>query len=67
MGVDIYAVLYSPPCRAAFLVAKAIGLDYNMKELDLVKGEQRTPEFLKMNPAHTVPVMVDGKATVGDR
>ena len=67
MGVDIYGIKPSPPCRAVFLVAKAIGLDCNLKVVNLEKGEQMTPEFLKMNPAHTVPVLVDGKATLGDR
>ncbi|XP_043201742.1 glutathione S-transferase 1-like [Amphibalanus amphitrite] len=66
MGIDIYAIKPSPPCRAAFLVAKAIGLDYNLKIVSLEKGENRTPEFLKMNPAHTVPVMTDGELSIGD-
>ncbi|XP_043201756.1 glutathione S-transferase 1-like [Amphibalanus amphitrite] len=66
MGIDIYAITPSPACRAAFLVAKAIGLDYNLKIVDLANGGNRTPEYLKMNPAHTVPVMTDGELSVGD-
>jgi len=66
MGIDLYAIQPSPPCRAVFLVAKAIGLDYNLKVLNLMKQEHMTPEFLKLNPAHTVPTMTDGKLTVAD-
>ena len=67
MGIDIYGILPSPPCRAVFIVAKALGLDYNLKAVDLLNGEQMKPEFLKLNPAHTVPVMTDGKLTLGER
>jgi len=67
MGIDLYAIQLSPPCRAVFLVAKAIGLDYNLKVLDMIeKHEHKTPEFLKLNPAHTVPTMTDGKLAVAD-
>lgn len=32
---------------------------YDNAEVDLFKGEARTPEFLKLNPAGKVPVLVD--------
>jgi len=37
-----------------------IGLDCEMVPVDLTKGEQRTPEFLALNPTGRVPVLVDG-------
>ena len=30
-----------------------------LHKVDLSKGEQRTPEFLKLNPAGAIPVIVD--------
>lgn len=66
MGVDLYAVQGSPPCRAVFLVAKAIGLDYNLKTVDMAGGQHKTPEFLKMNPAHTVPTLDDNGLYLGE-
>jgi glutathione S-transferase len=37
-----------------------IGLDCEMVPVDLIKSEQRSPEFLALNPMGRVPVLVDG-------
>lgn len=37
-----------------------IGLEYEGKLLDLQKGDQFDPEYLKLNPAAVVPTLVDG-------
>lgn len=34
--------------------------------MDLSKGEHLTPEFLKINPLHQIPVLVDGDFKVSD-
>ncbi|XP_068241715.1 glutathione S-transferase 1-like [Palaemon carinicauda] len=60
MPVDLYYHKISAPCRSVMLTAKAIGLTLNLKELDVLKGEQMKPEFLAINPQHTIPTMVDG-------
>lgn len=42
------------------MVAKALGVALNLKELNLrEKKEHLTPEFLKLNPQHTIPTLVD--------
>ena len=38
----------------------ALGLEYEEVSVDLMQGEHRKPEFLKVNPAGKVPVLVDG-------
>jgi len=50
----------SAPCRAVMMTAKSINLQMDMKKVDLMKGEQKEAEFLKINPDHTVPTLVDG-------
>lgn len=34
--------------------------------MDLLKGEQHSPEFLKLNPLGFVPVLVDGDVVISD-
>ena len=41
-----------------------IGAPYQLVRLDLQAGDQRKPEFLKVNPNGTVPALVDGDLTL---
>ncbi|XP_060525565.1 glutathione S-transferase 1-like [Cylas formicarius] len=59
MTIDLYYQPGSAPCRAVLLTAKALGVQLNLKLLDLMKSEHLTPEFLKLNPQHTIPTLVD--------
>lgn len=49
MTLDLYYVPGSAPCRTVLLAAKALGVDLNLKYLDLMKGEHLTPEFIKVS------------------
>nr|GMC75806.1 glutathione S-transferase zeta class-like [Ipomoea batatas] len=42
------------------------GLDYEYKAVNLIKGEQFSPELLKLNPMGYVPVLVDGDIVISD-
>ncbi|XP_063243056.1 glutathione S-transferase 1-like [Bacillus rossius redtenbacheri] len=57
--MDFYYYAPSPPCRAAMLVARAVGLQLNLKVIDLMVGEQLAPDYVKMNPQHTIPTIDD--------
>jgi glutathione S-transferase len=37
-----------------------LGLDFESVPVNLIKGDHRRPEFLKVNPAGKIPVLVDG-------
>ncbi|GAB5471003.1 MAG: glutathione S-transferase N-terminal domain-containing protein [Rhodospirillales bacterium] len=52
--------------RAAFILEEC-GLDYKVACLDLMKGEQRDPAFLKLNPRGQIPVVVDDEGPGGQR
>ena len=56
--IELYAAQSSNGQRAA-IVLEECGLPYRLHKLELMKGEQRTPEFLKLNPAGAIPVIVD--------
>lgn len=59
MGIDCYYMPGSSPCRAVLLTAKNLGVEMNLKLCNLMAGEHMTPEFLKMNPQHTIPTLND--------
>jgi glutathione S-transferase len=46
------------------LALEECGLAYEVCDLDLQKGEQKSAEFLALNPNGTVPTLVDGKTVV---
>ena len=56
--IDLYLAPTANGQRAAVALAEC-GLDFKAHRVDLTKGEQRSPEFLKLNPAAQIPVLVD--------
>ncbi|XP_032680526.1 glutathione S-transferase 1-like [Odontomachus brunneus] len=59
MPIDLYQIPGSAPCRAVRLAAAAVGVDLNLKMTNIMAGDHMKPEFLKMNPQHTIPTMDD--------
>ncbi|KAH8246887.1 hypothetical protein KR032_002727, partial [Drosophila birchii] len=57
--MDLYCAPYVSACRNVLMVAKALGLELNKKTISTLKGEQLSPEFIKINPQHTIPTLVD--------
>ncbi|HTW89771.1 MAG TPA: glutathione S-transferase family protein [Candidatus Binataceae bacterium] len=52
----------APPSPRAFKVialANYLGLEYELKPLDLAKGDQMRPEFAALNPNKKMPVLED--------
>lgn len=59
MPVIVYGIELSPPVRSVLLIAKAIGLEVQLHSVDIFKGENKTEDYLKKNPAHTIPLLDD--------
>lgn len=60
--------LYMAPTANGLRVAVALeecGLAYRVHRVDLAKGEQRTAEYLKINPAGLIPALVDDQGPGG--
>ncbi len=49
----------SAPCRIVYMTCEALKLDYKIIMCDLQKGENKSPDYLKMNPQHTIPTLND--------
>jgi GST-like protein len=56
--IDLYLAGTANGYRASVALEEA-GLPYRVHKIDLAKGESHTPEFLKLNPAGLIPVIVD--------
>jgi len=57
--MDLYYLPGSAPCRAVQMTAAGVKADLNLKLLNLMGGDHLKPEFLKINPQHTIPTLVD--------
>jgi len=58
--MKLYTNLFSPNARKVHAVAKELGIELETQKVDLRAGEQRTPEYLALNPNGKVPTLVDG-------
>ena len=67
MSFVLYDYLSSGNGYKCRLVLKALGMPYQLVQLDIVKGETRTPEFLAINPNGKIPVlMVQGRGPIAE-
>lgn len=55
MPNKLYKYTFSPPARLAWLASKIYKVPTEIIDIDLSKGEQLDPEFIKVNPRHEVP------------
>jgi glutathione S-transferase len=58
--MKLYTNLFSPNARKVHAVATELGIELETQTVDLRGGEQRTPEYLALNPNGKVPTLVDG-------
>ena len=53
----VFGMRASGNCHKVRLAMDVLGLPFRWHEVDILKGETRTPEFLAMNPNSRVPVL----------
>jgi glutathione S-transferase len=59
--MKLYFFPPSPNTRKVHAVAIHLNLPLELQLVDLQKGEQRTPEFIRLNPTGRTPVLQDGE------
>ncbi|KAJ1305662.1 hypothetical protein OPQ81_000657 [Rhizoctonia solani] len=64
MVVKVYGMGKSAGTRRVLMTCHELGVEYEIKLVDLYKGEQKNPEFIaKMQPFGATPVLVDEDGT----
>ncbi|MDB5427669.1 MAG: glutathione S-transferase, partial [Phenylobacterium sp.] len=55
-GITLY---HSPASRAftAYWMLEELGVPFDVRTIDIRKGEQKSPAYLKLNPAGKVPTL----------
>ncbi len=47
--LEVYGIEMSPPCRAVLITCDMIGKQYELKTVDITKGDHQTPEYLAVS------------------
>lgn len=61
---ELYFISGSPPCWSVMLALEVKGVAYEARRLDNAKREQKSADYLKINPRGQVPVLIDSGTTV---
>ena len=64
--IKLYGHEMSGNSYKARLLLELLNLDYQWIKVDLMKSEQKSPEYLALNSFGQVPLLVDGETTLAD-
>jgi glutathione S-transferase len=64
--ITLYS-LATPNGRKISIALEEMGLDYEAKTIDIRKGEQHSPEYLKLNPSGKIPTIIDPEGPNGEK
>ncbi len=62
--IKLYGTPRSTAFRCHWLIAEIGGIEYETVSVDFAKGENKSAEYLKLNPNGKIPTMVDGDVAV---
>lgn len=55
--MNLYYLDVSPPCRSVLILGRILGLEFNLKTVNIQNHDQLKKEFLNLNPCHTLPTL----------
>jgi glutathione S-transferase len=63
MSTTLYHHPFSRAAGALWMLEEA-GIEYTLRHVDIMAGEQKSPEILALNPMGKLPILVDGEQIV---
>ncbi|HVJ94041.1 MAG TPA: glutathione S-transferase family protein [Labilithrix sp.] len=63
MSIVLYHHPYSRASNVVWMLEE-VGAPYELRFVDIMKGEQKAPEIVALNPMGKLPIVVDGDAVV---
>lgn len=63
MSIVLYHHPFSRAANVVWMLEEA-GVEYELRFVDIMKGEQKSPELLALNPMGKLPILVEGDAVV---
>ncbi|XKL65044.1 hypothetical protein PGB90_005130 [Kerria lacca] len=66
MTIKLYYAKFSPPVRAVLFNLKMLNIHHELINVDVSKKENKSEEYLKINPLGTVPTMIDNNFVIID-
>ena len=64
MTIQLYA-FDTPNGRKISVALEEMGLPYAVHVVDITKGEQKAPDFLKISPGNKIPAIIDPQGPTG--
>ncbi|KAM4808089.1 glutathione S-transferase theta-2B [Rhinophrynus dorsalis] len=64
--LTLFLDLLSQPCRYVYIYAKVNNIPFKYQEVRLLKGENHTEDYRKVNALCTVPALKDGDFTLAE-
>jgi glutathione S-transferase len=64
--LKLYAFPLSQPSRSLLMILDDAEIPYEFHHVNILKGEQKSPEFLALNPAGVVPAIDDNGFGLGE-
>ncbi|MGI9202372.1 MAG: glutathione S-transferase family protein [Woeseiaceae bacterium] len=66
MSITLYDTSVSGHSHRVRLFLALLGIEYQTIDVDMRKGEHKTPDYLKLSPLGQVPTLVDGNDVITD-